>query len=176
MKTSNAHDRDDDRGGPRPAPRTPAATRPRRSRLRGAAVAAVAAGAVALGGLAVADRGDRGDRTERIVERASDRLDLDDAQRASLATLVGTVAGLRGELAGDGAGEALLALVAGPTLDQAGALALVESRADAVRAAAPALVASAAAFYDGLDERQRERVDGLIERVGEGRGGRGWRH
>ena len=172
MNASNAHDRDADRTDPdrpSPAPRTPAATRPRRARLRTAAVAAVAAGAVALGGLAVADRGDR---TERVVERASDRLDLDDVQRDSLATLVETVAGLRGELAGDGTGEALLALVAGPTLDQAGALALIESRADAVRAAAPALVASAAAFYDGLDERQRERVDGLLERVGEGRGGR----
>ena len=146
----------------------------RRGGARGLLVALAAAGAVAAGGLALADRGERGDRSERIVERVGDRLELDDAQGEALRALIDTVGGLRETLRGDGVGDELRALVAGPTLDQAGALAMVESRADALRASAPDVVAAAAAFYDGLDESQRAEVDGLLERVGDGRRGRGW--
>ena len=135
--------------------------------------------AVGLGTAAVAHGGGRdggwgggGDRAERAVERVGERLELDDAQADALRALVDEASGLGRALRGDGPREELAALVAGPTLDQAAALALLEARSDALRAAAPGLVAAAAAFHDGLDEAQRAEALELLERAG-GRRGRG---
>ena len=152
--------------------RAPSGTGRRRGRVARTVAALVAAGAVATGG-AVLAHGDRDGG--RMVGHLSDRLELDDSQAQALGALVDEVSGLRGTLRGDGLRDELAALAAGPTLDQAGALALIESRSDALRAAAPGLVAAAAAFHDGLDERQRAEVAGMLERVGDrgDRGGRG---
>lgn len=151
--------------------RTITARGPGRIRLRRTLVASATAGALVLGGLGIAHGvgrdGDRGARMiERVVERASDRLELDDAQGAALGALVTALAGIGETLRGDGARTEIESLVAGPTLDQGAALAMIESRADALRAAAPELVAAAAGFYDTLDEAQRAEVDELIDRAG----------
>ena len=155
----------------------------RRAGLRRTVLALGVAGAVGLGTAAVAHgggwgggwgggRGGGGDRAERAVERVGERLELDDAQSDALRALVDEASGLGRALRGDGPREELAALVAGPTLDQAAALALLEARSDALRAAAPGLVAAAAAFHDGLDEAQRAEALELLERAG-GRRGRG---
>ena len=148
------------------APRSDAAgTAPaRRPRLRRLLVGGAAATALALGGLTVAYGG--GDRGARMVERAGDRLELDDAQRASLDALVSVLTETGETLRGDVGRAELEALVAGPTFDQATALAMIESRADALRAAAPEIVSAAAGFYDGLDGSQRAEIDELLERAG----------
>lgn len=128
-------------------------------------VGTVAAATLAIGGLAIAKAGfGSGRMGEFMIERASDRLELDDSQRASLGTLVEVMTRTGQTLRGDGPRVEMQRLTAGPTFDQGEALALIESRADALRAAAPDIVAAMGAFHDGLDERQRAEMAQLLER------------
>lgn len=140
---------------------------PKRGRARRIAVGLAAAGALTAWGLAAA-HGDGG----RRVGHLADRLDLTDAQTDALGVLAGEMGDVRDALRGQELRTGLEALVAAPTLDQGAALALIEGRADALRAAAPELVAAAAVFHDGLDENQRGELGELLERTGRGFGGR----
>jgi len=122
----------------------------------------VALAAIGAGSLAIAGRGGHG--PERMVERVSDRLELDAGQSDALLGFVTEMQSIRtlmrgGELRDDG-----LALLQSDTLDQGAALTLLETRADALRAQAPDLVAAAAVFYDGLNAEQREEVRAFAER------------
>lgn len=135
-------------------------------------IATVTVGTLALGGVAIAERGDG----SRMVERISSRLSLDDNQAAALesfaAALRSTREAARGGAEGGGPRAMALEFISGNTLDQGAALTALEARAEAMRAAAPELVAQAAAFYDGLDAEQQAQVREFLERGGKRRGGR----
>ena len=128
-------------------------------------IAALAVTTVAGTTVAVAGRGHG---PERMIERAESRLELDDNQSAALRTLVDTLSGVRDTLRGEdgGAKAEIGALLASSTLDQGAALAMIESRADTLREQAPAVVAAAAGFLDGLDAEQRAELTGMLERRG----------
>ena len=125
-------------------------------------------GVAALSTSAIAWRG--GDRGERMIERVSERLELDDNQRAALGTLAAEMREtrelVRGE--GDALREQVATLLAAPTLDQGAALALIERRTTAVQSQAPELVAAAAVFLDGLDAEQKADIESFLERGGRG--------
>ncbi len=136
------------------------------SNIKKGIVVVLTAGSIALGGAALAARG--GHDGGRMIERISSRLSLDDNQSAALTTFVDTVKESRHNLLGkdESPRTQILEHLEGDTLDQGAVLASLEARADALRAAAPELVASAAAFYDGLSAEQREQVRELLERGG----------
>lgn len=137
-------------------------------------VAALAAvGIAAASGVAIAERGD-GHRGERMLERVSERLELDDNQRAALATLAEAMRETRELMRGaDGDLRAQAeSLVTAETFDQGAALGLIQERTAALDAQAPELVAAAAAFLDGLDAEQKADIAEFLEK----RGGRGHRH
>jgi len=132
-------------------------------------IAGLTASAIALGGSALAARG--GPDAAKMVERISSRLSLDDNQTVALQNFADTLQAARTSTQG-GPRNLILQHLGDDTLDQGAALAALEARADAMRAAAPEIVASAAAFLDGLDAEQRAQVRQFFERRGK-RGNRG---
>lgn len=117
------------------------------------------------------------ERTEwrgKMVERAGRKLDLDAAQKAKLGVLADAIEAQRKTMVAKG-GEPhaeLKAVLAGPQFDRQRALAMVDSKAVALREGSPALVTAAADFYDSLKPEQQQKVRELLEH----RGGRhGWR-
>jgi len=139
-------------------------------------VATIAAvGIVAASGAAIAQRGGGG-HGERMIERVSERLELDDNQRAAITTLADEMRETRELMRGtDGDLRAQVeSLVTADTLDQGAALTLIQRRTASMNAQAPELVAAAAAFLDGLDAEQKADVAEFLEkRGGHGRRGRG---
>jgi len=135
------------------------------------ATIAVTTVGLAVGGFALAERSD-GERGARMLERVSERLELDDNQRAALDTLFVEVTGLRQLVRGDGQDmrAELTTLVTADTFDQGAALEIISSRTAAIQAEAPELVAAAAAFLDGLSAEQKTDISAFAER---GRGHRG---
>jgi len=139
------------------------------TRFKKITLTAVALTTIGAGSLAVAGRG--GHDPARIVERIGDRLELDATQSDALLGFVTEMQSIRTLMRGGELRDEGLALLSSDTLDQGAALTLLESRADALRAQAPELVAAAAVFFDGLDAQQREQVRDFAER-GARRGGR----
>lgn len=125
------------------------------------------AGIAAVSTSALAWRG--GDRGERMIERVSERLELDDNQRAALEGLATEMRETRELVRGDDGElhERFRTLVTADTLDQGAALALIEQRTAAVQAQAPELVAAAAVFLDGLSAEQKADVEQFLNRAGE---------
>ena len=133
------------------------------------------AAVVAVAGLATASTtvlAARGaDRAERVIERVSDRLELDDGQRASLDLLAVELRETRELVRGGGDLRTdVRDLVTADTFDQGRALALIETRTAALQARAPELVAAAATFLDGLTPEQKADVESFLDRVAERRG------
>jgi protein CpxP len=141
---------------------------------------------VVLGGLSACGHGghhgwhDRGNFSEadatkmreRLLERAGQRLQLDEAQKQRLAVLADKLHEQRAALVGatDPRAE-FRALLAGPTFDRSGAQALVEAKTAALRSKSPEVIAAAADFFDGLRPEQQQQVrEFLAKRRG------GWRH
>ena len=132
------------------------------------AVTLAAVGVAALSTSAIAWRG--GDRGERMIERVSERLELDDNQRAALVTFAAEMREtrelVRGE--GDALRDRAQALLTADTLDQGAALALIEQRTAAVQSQAPELVAAAAVFLDGLTAEGKADIERFLDRKGRG--------
>lgn len=114
---------------------------------------------------------DRGEWRARMLDRAAARLELDDAQKARLATLLDRLAEQRSAVMGAGQDPRaeFRALVAGERFDRARAQAMVTEKTEAIRAGSPAVIAAAADFYDGLNPAQQAKVREYMERR------RGWR-
>ena len=114
---------------------------------------------------------DRGEWRARMLDRAAARLELDDAQKARLATLLDRLAEQRRAVMGAGQDPRaeFRALVAGERFDRARAQAIVTEKTEAIRAGSPAVIAAAADFYDGLNPAQQAKVREYMERR------RGWR-
>lgn len=111
---------------------------------------------------------------ERFVERATDKLALDAAQKQRLGVLVDKLQEQRKALAAgtpDPRAE-MRALVKDASFDRTRAQALVDGKLAAVRDVGPQVIAAAADFYDSLKPEQQQKVREMMER-GRGRWGRG---
>lgn len=98
--------------------------------------------------------------TQKMIERVSDELALDAAQRQHLVLLGERLREQRQALMGtttDPRAE-MQALVSSARFDRARAQALIDEKTDAVRAKAPAVVDATAAFFDSLDPRQQQKL------------------
>ncbi|MGV3570423.1 MAG: Spy/CpxP family protein refolding chaperone [Ramlibacter sp.] len=108
---------------------------------------------------------------DKVVERVTQRLELNEAQKEKLRALAATLQAQRAALQAQGDPRAQLrSLVAGEKFDRAQALALARTTAGAIEARSPAVVAALADFYDSLDPRQQAIVRERME------GRRGWWH
>lgn len=96
----------------------------------------------------------------KMIERVTKQLDLDATQQQRLGELADALQAQRKALVGnttDPRAE-MQALVAGPSFDQARAQALVATKTAAVQTGSPAVIAALAAFYDGLNPTQQQKV------------------
>lgn len=148
-----------------------------RRSLLGAMGATIALGALtacgthrgAHGGWSQATPEQRARQQEWVVERVTRKLDLTEPQKAKLQALAGTVQAERAAFHAQGDPRSQMrALVAGDKFDRAGAQALAEKAADAVRGRSPAVIAAFGDFYDSLDATQQAKVREAMERR------RGW--
>jgi len=132
---------------------------------------------------------------DHMVARATQELSLDDAQKAKLVKMLDTMhqqrAKMMGAPGGPGAaapaagqppkapGEEFLALMKGERFDRTQAQALADQKANAMRSAAPEVIAAVGDFYDSLKPEQQAKVRDFLAHGGPGRGmmGRGgWHH
>lgn len=130
--------------------------------------------ALGLGAAAVAHRhhghpmsdADLARAKTHVVDRIAGRMDLDTAQRQQLDTLAQALLAQRSALlAGSDPRAALQGLVAGPVFDRAGAQALLDAKADTLRAGAPAVIAAFGNFYDSLNPAQQAIVRERLARA-----------
>jgi Spy/CpxP family protein refolding chaperone len=108
----------------------------------------------------------------RFVERAADKLKLDEAQKAKLGVLADKLREQRNALVGDAKDPRaeLGSLIAGTTFDRTKAQGLVQAKTQAVQAKSPEVIAALADFYDSLKPEQQAKVRETLQR-----GRRGWR-
>ncbi|MEY4748772.1 MAG: hypothetical protein RIQ60_986 [Pseudomonadota bacterium] len=148
---------------------------------------AVAGAAVVLGGLAGAgvaiarpphdmaamSTEDMARMRQHMLDRATRELSLDDAQKQRLATVLDKMAAHRTAMMGkpgeDPRAKAR-ALMAGSTFDRAGAQALVDQKAGAMRSAAPEMISAFGDFFDGLKPEQQQKLRAWMDKRGGGHG------
>jgi Spy/CpxP family protein refolding chaperone len=109
---------------------------------------------------------------DRMIDRVSNKLDLNEDQKKRLVVLAGKLHEQRAALAGQ-AGDtraAVQALVAGDKFDRARAQALVSEKTAAVTAKSPEVIAALADFYDSLTPAQQAKVREFMQHR------RGWMH
>ncbi|MDP4299261.1 Spy/CpxP family protein refolding chaperone [Leptothrix discophora] len=120
---------------------------------------------------------------ERMLERATNRLKLDEAQKQRLGKLMdalhaqhqalqpeGAAAPKAGDAKPAGPRDEWQALIAGNRFDKARAQQLADAKAQAIQKSSPAVIAAAADFFDNLKPEQQTQVREYLAR-GAGRGG-----
>ncbi len=110
---------------------------------------------------------------ERMLDRASGRLDLDEAQKQRLGVVFDKMREQRNALVGSTSNPRaeIAQMIAGATFDKARAQAMVEEKTGALRAKSPEVIDAMAGFYDSLRPEQQQKVRDYLAR-----GGRhGWR-
>ena len=119
-----------------------------------------------------ASEADSAKMRERIVDRAADKLKLDEAQKQRLATLAARLHDERVALMGDTTNPRaeMQALVAGPKFDRDHAQAFVDAKTGVLRSKSPEVIAAAADFFDSLRPEQQQQVREFMNRHG------GWGH
>ena len=146
---------------------------------------ALTSATVVIGGLtACGSRGDhaRGWSDERIteargkmVEKISDKLELNAEQKAKLDVLademVASRKALRGE-SGDFRND-LQALIAGDKFDRSKAQQMLDQKTKVMQGSGPKILAAFGDFYDSLNPEQQKQVRERLERRGHGWWGRG---
>lgn len=146
---------------------------------------ALTSATVVLGGLtACGSRGDhaRGWSDERIteargrmVERISDKLELNAGQKAKLEVLademIASRKAMRGE-SGDFRND-LQALIAADKFDRTKAQQMLDQKTRALQGSGPKVLAAFGDFYDSLNPEQQKQVRERLERRGHGWWGRG---
>ncbi|MGJ7510332.1 Spy/CpxP family protein refolding chaperone [Variovorax sp. GT1P44] len=140
----------------------------------GIAGAALVAGSLAgcghRPGWSGASEQDRAEFRARMVERVSNKLELDVSQKQKLTVLTEKLQAQRAALRGGGDPRAeFRSLFAGAKLDQERARKLVEEKTAAMQAGSPEVIAAAADFFDSLNPAQQQKVRDFMER------GRRWR-
>lgn len=146
---------------------------------------AVFGASVVLGGLsACGARGDhaRGWNDERVtemrgkvIERVSDKLELNAAQQQKLAVLADELIAQRKAWraqGGDPRAE-IKGLIASEKFDRSAAQALLERKTQQVQGAGPRVIAAFADFYDSLNPQQQSQVRERLDKRGHGGWGRG---
>lgn len=131
---------------------------------------------IAVGGLTACSSGhhQRGPMTAekmaevrgKMVDRVSNKLDLNDAQKIKLNVLADQIEAQRTAFIGkttDPRAEAQ-AIVAGDKFDRSRAQTLLEDKTRAVQAHSPAVVNAMADFYDSLNPDQQQKVRELMQR------------
>ncbi len=104
-------------------------------------------------------------RQIKILDYASKKLDLTDAQTQRLDMLADKLREQRTALMGKTEMRAeLQMLVASTTLDKAKAQAMVDEKTGALRSKSPEVIAAAADFYDSLNPAQQQQVRDLMQR------------
>ena len=96
----------------------------------------------------------------KMVERVGKELELDAAQKERLGALADALRAQRIALVGtttDPRAEAQ-ALVTGPTFDSARAQSVIDAKTAALQSKSPEVIAALAAFYDGLNPVQQQKV------------------
>ncbi|MBS0453245.1 MAG: Spy/CpxP family protein refolding chaperone [Proteobacteria bacterium] len=138
-------------------------------------VAGLALVAASVGGCAY-QHGWHGNPDEfraKMVERVSDKLELDAAQKQKLAVLAQKMQAQREALrAGNDPRSQFRQLFAGDKLDQAGAARLIDEKTAAVKSGSPEVIAAAADFFDNLRPDQQQKVRDFMDRRGRGHWGR----
>jgi protein CpxP len=101
----------------------------------------------------------------KVIERVSDKLELNEAQKLKLGALADEMIAQRQALRGDSADPRteMKALVAGEKFDRTRAQTLLTQKTEVVQAGGPKVIAAMADFYDSLNPAQqaevRERLD-----------------
>ncbi len=119
--------------------------------------------------LAVAGSGyrDRGPEhfAQRMIERVTDKLELNEAQVAKLNGVKDAIKAARDKMRDKRKDkkDEMLALLDQPTLDQKKAMALLTERGDAMKAEAPKVIAALAGFYDSLSPEQQKTLRATIQ-------------
>lgn len=131
-------------------------------------------------------------RRDKMIERATSELSLDATQKAKLVTLMDTLQAKRAAMMGShgaahaGGGAAsgpqgmkgheghggpgmvpraeMQALIKGDKFDRAGAQALIDQKANALRSASPEVITAMGDFYDSLKPEQQAKVRAFMER------------
>ncbi len=96
----------------------------------------------------------------KVIDKISDKLVLNDAQKQKLGVLADEVLAQRKALKGDTTDPRaqLLALVKGDKFDRDTALALLNAKTQAVQGQGPKVVAAMANFFDSLNPEQQQQV------------------
>lgn len=146
---------------------------------------AVFGASIVLGGLtACGSRGDHagGWSDERVTEmrgkaldRVSDKLELNDAQKQKLGVLADELIAQRKAWRAQGSDPRaeVKALMANEKFDRSGAQGLLERRTQQVQGAGPKVIAAFGDFYDSLNPTQQQQVRERLNKRGHGWWGRG---
>lgn len=124
---------------------------------------------VLLGGLSACGHRDHGrgwsdervtEMRGKVIEKISDKLTLNDAQKQKLGVLADEVLAQRKALKGDSTDPRaqMQALVKGDKFDRDTALALLNAKTQAVQGQGPKVIAAMADFYDSLNPEQQQQV------------------
>ena len=118
-------------------------------------------------------RGDPEQRAEMIVERITDKLDLNAEQIAKLETLKNDLLSLRKEMRENRSKhrEELMALITAPQLDRDKALFMLKEKTQTVEERAPQVIAVIAEFSDSLTPEQKQELAETMEKRFHGRWG-----
>jgi periplasmic protein CpxP/Spy len=96
----------------------------------------------------------------KMIDRVGKELELDAAQKQRLGALADALRAQRIALVGtttDPRAE-VQALLTGPTFDSARAQSMVDAKTAALQSKSPEVIAALAAFYDGLNPVQQQKV------------------
>lgn len=132
--------------------------------------------AIALGGLTACSSGHHhrgGMSAERmaevrskVVERVSDKLELNDAQKQKLNVLADKLEAQRAAFVGNTPDPRteMQTIVAGPRFDRERAQTLLNAKTQAVQAHSPEVLGAMADFYDALNPEQQQKVRDFMQR------------
>ena len=104
----------------------------------------------------------------KVIERVSDKLVLNEAQKQKLGVLADEMIAQRKVMRGDSADPRteMKALVAGPTFDRARAQTWLTQKTAVVQMGGPQVIAAMADFYDSLNPEQQAQVRERLEKRG----------
>lgn len=102
----------------------------------------------------------------KAIEKVSERLELNEAQKQKLGVLADEMLAQRKALRGDTANPRaeMQALIAGDKFDRTRAQTLLEQKTQAVQAGGPRVIAAMADFYDSLTPAQQAQVREKMEK------------
>lgn len=111
----------------------------------------------------------------KAIERVTDKLDLNEAQKQKFAVLADELIAQRKALRGDGADprSEMKALIAGDKFDRGRAETLLGQKTQVVQTGGPKVIGALADFYDSLNPEQQKQIRDRLEHRGHRWWGRG---